>query len=392
MHIFPARYFLRFFVRPFIIFLFLVILNSGFKIIDSSALAFSDTTFFIHQDHLGSVIAVSDEGGNLVQQSKFQPYGSLAMEQLNNGAIGETVVTERSYTGQVHDSTTSLQYYNARYYDSAISRFISADSVQGGNRFAYVNGNPVMRNDPSGNSIAEINDEEEALATNIFVKAYNPEDKKAVALAQSLNPVGKEVIEKYGKYLPEGVQFQIVLVYPGSKLYSEMSALGWGGAAPAAHENLAKSLPSVAEYADKCGNTCFFLQSTSSTSPRLASHELTHVAGALANPYTPEQEISMEEYYNTFTGWLEGTAERSVAQNDVGRGRYVNARSSYTKVREYIKETAATIEGDSFQNTLSVRRQMREDFTKAELGDIDSYRRIQAIIGEEEWNKMFKWK
>ncbi len=120
-------------------------------LLPSPAYAFSDSTFFIHQDHLGSVIAVSDEQGNIVQQSKYQPYGSLAMEQLNNGAIGETVVTERSYTGQVHDSTTTLSYYNARYYDSAISRFISADSVQGGNRFAYVSGNPIMASDPTGN-------------------------------------------------------------------------------------------------------------------------------------------------------------------------------------------------------------------------------------------------
>jgi len=62
----------------------------------------------------------------------------------------------------VDDPTTSgvtegfgLMFYNARYYDPALGRFVSADSLipggaQGMDRFAYVNNSPVNFTDPSG--------------------------------------------------------------------------------------------------------------------------------------------------------------------------------------------------------------------------------------------------
>ncbi|MBI5828048.1 MAG: RHS repeat-associated core domain-containing protein [Chloroflexi bacterium] len=52
---------------------------------------------------------------------------------------------------------TGLNFYNARYYDSAIGRFVSADSIvpqpggtQGFNRYAYAMGNPMKFTDPTG--------------------------------------------------------------------------------------------------------------------------------------------------------------------------------------------------------------------------------------------------
>ncbi|MCJ7741003.1 hypothetical protein MUP32_06875 [Candidatus Microgenomates bacterium] len=109
--------------------------------------AFTETTYYIHTDHLGSVVAVSDESGNNVSQTKYSPYGNTVVSsQLS-------VVSERKYTGQIADKNTTLAYYNARYYDPVLSRFVSADSVNDSqNRFAYVEGNPILRNDPSGNA------------------------------------------------------------------------------------------------------------------------------------------------------------------------------------------------------------------------------------------------
>ena len=65
-------------------------------------------------------------------------------------------------TGQVREtpSVTGLYFYNARYYDGEIGRFVTADNVidgqydtQGWNRYAYVKNNPVLYKDPSGNAI-----------------------------------------------------------------------------------------------------------------------------------------------------------------------------------------------------------------------------------------------
>ena len=51
-----------------------------------------------------------------------------------------------------------LYFYNARWYDSALGRFTSPDSiipvasqgVQAWDRMAYANNNPIVHNDPSG--------------------------------------------------------------------------------------------------------------------------------------------------------------------------------------------------------------------------------------------------
>ena len=67
--------------------------------------------------------------------------------------------TQYQYTGQYsHTADFGLMYYNARWYDPALGRFAQADSivppgVQGLDRYAYVNNNPVKYIDPSGNTV-----------------------------------------------------------------------------------------------------------------------------------------------------------------------------------------------------------------------------------------------
>jgi RHS repeat-associated protein len=67
--------------------------------------------------------------------------------------------TDYGFTGQHSDSNTGLDYYNARYYDPTAGQFSSADAVLSGggfdiwglSRYAYVEGNPIICTDPSGN-------------------------------------------------------------------------------------------------------------------------------------------------------------------------------------------------------------------------------------------------
>lgn len=128
--------------------LILFLFSISYLLLPSIALA-GDHTYYIHTDHLGSVVAVTDETGNSSQQTSYTPYGKETTLSSQSKPI------ERGYTGQIKDQNTTLNYYNARYYDPILSRFISADSVQGGNRFAYVGGNPISHGDPSGNMKTE---------------------------------------------------------------------------------------------------------------------------------------------------------------------------------------------------------------------------------------------
>ncbi len=68
-----------------------------------------------------------------------------------------TLPTDFTFTGQKFDASDGLMYYGARYYDAALGRFISADTVipdpkspEGLNRYAYVFNNPLKYSDPTG--------------------------------------------------------------------------------------------------------------------------------------------------------------------------------------------------------------------------------------------------
>ncbi|MBI5877540.1 MAG: RHS repeat-associated core domain-containing protein [Chloroflexi bacterium] len=106
--------------------------------------------YFVHTDHLGSVSLTTDGAGAVVSEQKFTAWGVV---RAANGAMP----TDVGYTGQRADASTGLMFYGARYYDSYLNRFISADSIVPGagnpqalNRYSYVLGNPLKYTDPSG--------------------------------------------------------------------------------------------------------------------------------------------------------------------------------------------------------------------------------------------------
>ncbi len=111
------------------------------------------TVTYLHTDALGSVVAASDEDGDLLWRKAYMPYGAIHENgQAKNPAVG--------YTGHVQDDDTGLTYMGARYYDPALGRFLQMDpaSVLGHvesnpmmfNRYAYANGNPYKFIDPDG--------------------------------------------------------------------------------------------------------------------------------------------------------------------------------------------------------------------------------------------------
>jgi RHS repeat-associated protein len=106
---------------------------------------------YLLTDHLGSIVAVTDDGGQLVPDSeqRYMPFGEPR--------LAASSPTDFGFTGQRALAATGLMDYNARWYDAALGRFISADSLVPGagnpqafNRYAYVMNNPVNTIDPSG--------------------------------------------------------------------------------------------------------------------------------------------------------------------------------------------------------------------------------------------------
>ncbi|MBI9100623.1 MAG: RHS repeat-associated core domain-containing protein, partial [Spirochaetaceae bacterium] len=55
------------------------------------------------------------------------------------------------YTGKKIDRDTGLYYFNARWYDAELGRFITEDPIKDGiNWFGYANQNPLTFIDPTG--------------------------------------------------------------------------------------------------------------------------------------------------------------------------------------------------------------------------------------------------
>jgi len=82
---------------------------------------------------------------------QYDPYGEVLTSTL------PVTLTDRLFTGQRFDSSSGLYYYNARYYDPHLGRFIQPDTLvpdplnpQAWNRFSYVYNNPASYVDPGG--------------------------------------------------------------------------------------------------------------------------------------------------------------------------------------------------------------------------------------------------
>ena len=107
---------------------------------------------YVNQDILGSAALLTNNTGVIVHQYSYDPFGNLASE------LGEEDKdTKYLYTNQEFDPESDLYYYNARYYNPLLGRFLSkdpiihrADGVLGFNEYIYVKNNPLRYVDPSG--------------------------------------------------------------------------------------------------------------------------------------------------------------------------------------------------------------------------------------------------
>jgi RHS repeat-associated protein len=158
----------------------------------------TERIFYLHGDHLTSVLCVTDDTGVPVSQKDYLPYGLIA----GNSGLD----FERGFAGLGIDTESGLIYMSLRYYDPSIGRFLSPDpymvkyldgrNAQGIyrpgnlNPYIYAAGNPLVYYDPTGGFII----------TAILIGAGIVAGGLALAgIGQAMQGSGNAVVRGFGK-------------------------------------------------------------------------------------------------------------------------------------------------------------------------------------------------
>lgn len=124
--------------------------------------------YYLHRDYQGSIVAITDKNGAVVEKRMFDVWGALVKyEKLsvpssptssNTVPVNSTsLFLDRGYTGHEHLLGVGLVNMNGRVYDPKLHKFLQPDSylqdpfnTQNYNRYGYCLNNPTKYIDPSG--------------------------------------------------------------------------------------------------------------------------------------------------------------------------------------------------------------------------------------------------
>lgn len=116
--------------------------------------------YYAHTDHLGSILALTNANGKLVERRSYNAWGQPRSIDtglpLSPDAVAALIIS-RGFTGHEHLAYFGLVNAQGRVYDPALGRFLSPDPyiqvpdfTQNFNRYAYCFNNPLIYTDPDG--------------------------------------------------------------------------------------------------------------------------------------------------------------------------------------------------------------------------------------------------
>jgi RHS repeat-associated protein len=159
---------------------------------------------YVHTDALGSVVALSNATGGLVEPStrEYEPYGQQLAPAVADGP---------GYTGHVQDAASGLTYMQQRYYDPMLGAFLSVDPViayskptQHFNRYRYGNNNPYSFTDPDGRVAIVSRMKDGSIRVDIPSKFKGP-----AANEPNISALKKQVEGLSGTYKVDGKDTQV---------------------------------------------------------------------------------------------------------------------------------------------------------------------------------------
>jgi RHS repeat-associated protein len=113
---------------------------------------------YLHRDYQGSILAITDATGTVVEKRLFDAWGEVIKVQDGAGnTLAGLTILDRGYTGHEHLQSIGIIHMNGRLYDPKLHRFLQPDNyvqdpfnTQNFNRYGYCWNNPLKYTDPSG--------------------------------------------------------------------------------------------------------------------------------------------------------------------------------------------------------------------------------------------------
>ena len=131
-------------------------LSGGAMLIQNNG---SDSLLYAYSDNQGSLLALTDASGNVIEKFAYDPWGARRNPtDWTQKDIRTKWVTNRGYTGHEHIDAFGIINMNGRVYDPLTAMFMSPDPALQSpgdwlnyNRYGYCLNNPFKYTDPSGN-------------------------------------------------------------------------------------------------------------------------------------------------------------------------------------------------------------------------------------------------
>jgi len=160
----------------------------GRKLAEIETTSGAEMRTYLHTDHLGTVVAATDEAGNTIWVGDNTAFG---VATADTGLESRTA----SYTGKDYDEAAGLYYFNARWYDAELGRFTTEDPARDDiNWYVYCANSPMVFTDPTGMYPVKDNTNEslnrkEREATRLYM---NPTAASATPFADSIKKAAEE--------------------------------------------------------------------------------------------------------------------------------------------------------------------------------------------------------
>lgn len=132
---------------------------------------------FYLKDHLGSTRAVMNTNGAVTESYDYYPFGLKMPGRIYPAT---PTVTKNLFTGKERDSETNWDYFGARYYHSALGRWLTvdplADQYPSLSPYVYAANNPLFFIDPTGQVLSVAGDSTQSANILQFISGLSQKE------------------------------------------------------------------------------------------------------------------------------------------------------------------------------------------------------------------------